>query len=850
MQFSNYAIQNKEVVLKDLGTSENGISEKEAKERQKNYGLNEISFEKVTPFNILLRQFKSSFVYLLLIAAFVAFFIGEGIDSLFILLFVLINVTLGFFQEFRAERAVKILKSYLPAAARVKREGKEKIIDKKFLVPGDIVLLEAGNIVPADVRLLKESNLLVDESILSGESTLLSKSTKTLSQKPKDFFEATNILFEGTAVISGKAEGVVILTGKNTSFGEIARISTKTKKVSLYEKRLLYFSKIVLRIVVATITIVYLLNLLITHFNIFNRGQINNLDFLIFSIALLVSIIPEALPVVATFSFSRGALKLAKKKVVIKKLSSIEALGNIDILCSDKTGTLTEGKLSLENIFSPNKEKCLLFGLLSSPYVRENIETSITPFDLAIFKETTEEIRSLLKKFHSIAEIPFDSFRMKSSVLIEDEKGKRILIVKGAPETILKICSQWEGSLNEKDVKKKIKEEGKEGKRILALAYREFEKDSFSENDEKGLRFLGYFSFTDPLKKTAKEAVNLSQKLGVKIKILTGDSLEVAASVAKSIGLINKEDEVILGEDLENIEENDFEKKCESFSVFARVSPLMKLKIVNSLQKKYEVGFLGEGINDAPVLKAANVSIAVKEGAEISREVSDIILLKKDLHVIVEGIKEGRNIFYNIQKYIKNTLSSNFGNFFSVATVSLFIPFLPMLPIQILLVNILTDFPLIAIATDTIDAQELRKPKLYQLHQIISLIILLAIVSSIFDFIFFALFYQTGEQFLQTLWFIGSILTEIVLIFSLRTRHLFFKAKKPSFTLSFLSFLAVVLAILLPFTEFGKEFFHFISPPPSTLLLLFFIVIGYFVVSEAVKLIYFRNWRLKHLKNY
>ena len=846
MSFRDYAIKTNKEVLEDLKTSESGISDEEAKKRQKIYGLNDISLRKNTAFSIFLRQFKSSFVYLLIIAALIAFLIGDKNDSFIIIVFISINITLGFIQEFRSERAVRILNSYLPSRVRVKRNGKEKIIDRKFLVPGDIVFLKSGDIVPADLRLLKVNNLLVDESALSGESIPLSKTSDSLDHKPSNFFEAKNIIFSGTAVISGKTEGLVILTGKNTSFGEIARLSSKITKTSPFEKRLLELSRVVLKIVIVTIAVVYLLNLLIVHFNLFNRGQINNFDFLIFAITLLVSIIPEALPVVTTFSFSLGALKLAEKKVVVKKLSSVEALGNIDILCSDKTGTLTEGKLSLENIFSPDKSKCLLFGLLSSPYI-ENIETSLTPFDLAIFKEAPKEIRVLLKKFRFKAEIPFDSFRIRSSVLIEDEKGEKILIVKGAPETILKICSQWEGSLSEVEIKDKIREEGKEGKRVLALAYKKFEKDSFSESDEKELKFLGYFSFADPLKKTAKEAVKLSQKLGVKIKILTGDSLEVAASVAKNIGLIKSENEVVSGEDLEGLKKEDFEKKCESFSVFARVSPLMKYKIVEALQKKYEVGFLGEGINDAPVLKVANVSIAVKEGVEISREVSDIILLKKDLRVIIDGIKEGRNTFYNIQKYIKNALSSNFGNFFSIATVSLFIPFLPMLPLQILLVNILTDFPLIAITTDRIDTEELKKPKLYQLHQIISLIIILAIVSNIFDFIFFGIFYnRVGEQLLQTLWFMMSVLTEIVLIFSLRTRYFFLKAEKPNFMLLSFSLLMVLLTIFLPFTKLGKEFFHFVSPSFLNLLTLFIIIICYFSANEIVKLMYFKYKRLNN----
>jgi len=328
--------------------------------------------------------------------------------------------------------------------------------------------------------------------------------------------------------------------------------------------------------------------------------------------------------------------------------------------------------------------------------------------------------------------------------------------------------------------------------------------------------------------------------LGLTIKILTGDSKEVAGAVAKEIGLIDDPRKVVLGETLDSLAKEDFKEACEEFSVFARVSPKTKYNIVMALQEKYEVGFLGEGINDAPALKLANVAIAVQEATDISRGVSDVILLKKDLRIIVEGIKNGRNIFSNINKYIKCALASNFGNFYSIAVISLFITFLPMLPIQILLGNLLSDFPLIAVATDAIDVEELRKPKLYQLNKVIFLIMALALISTIFDFIFFGIFHNFQPAVIQTLWFIESILTEILLIFSIRTRHLFFRTKRPSFTLMILAAVDAIFIVTLPFTGFGHEFFHFVSPPLAGLLTVFSLLFGYFVVSEAVKLIYFR----------
>jgi Mg2+-importing ATPase len=589
--------------------------------------------------------------------------------------------------------------------------------------------------------------------------------------------------------------------------------------------------------VVITIVIIFLANLII-------RGTTNFFDFLLFCIALVVAILPEALPLVVTFSLSSGALRLAKKKVVVKRLPAVEDLGNIEILCSDKTGTLTENKLKLENIHSTEKEKCLLYGLLTSSYLKEEIESSLNPFDAALFEKASGKIRQEIKKFKVISESSFDSFKLRSSVILERQDGKKVLIVKGAPEAVLKLSSRFNEAPGK--IKEEIKIEGEKGKRVLAVGFKEIAGEV---NEERNLTFLGYFCFSDPLKKTAREAIQLARKLGVNVKIITGDSQEVAGHVAKEIGLIENAKEVVLGETLDDLSEKKFENICQDYSVFARVSPKTKYKIVEMLGRKYEVGFLGEGINDAPALKAAHLAIAIPSAADVSREVSDIILLKKDLKVLVDGIKQGRNIFSNINKYIKCTLASNFGNFYSIAMISLIIPFLPMLPVQILLVNLMSDLPLVVVASDSVEAQELRKPKLYQLNKFILLIFLLGLASTIFDFIFFGIFHQIQPSLLRTLWYIESILTEIVLIFSVRTFHFFLKTKRPSFLLIIVSLLTFLATIVLPFTDFGKEFFHFVSPPLSALAIVLGLILAYFAVSEAVKLLYFRYWAQKNNQN-
>jgi len=835
--FYQYTDKTQEEVLELLNSSDNGLSKKGILLAEEKYGFNEIKTRDVVWIDVLIRQFKSPFFYLLLIAVIISLFIGDKIDSLAILTFVFLNVAIGFFQEYKAERAVSLLKKIIPARVKVLRDKKEQIIDKKFLVPGDIVFLMPGDIVPADLRILELHNFLVDESVLTGESSPVSKIFEKLSDEEKEVFRAKNIIFSGTSVISGKATGVVVGTGKETVFGEIIKsVSLNNHKESVYEKNILYFSKLILKIVVTTIAFIFAVNILL-------KGIDDFFELLLFSVALIVSILPEAFPAVVTFSLSKGSLQMAKRNVVVKRLAAIEDLGNIEVLCTDKTGTLTQNKLSLEKIVSFDKKKCFLYTLLTFNFSKKN-ERILNPFDYAVSQRVPENILKESKKFNVVSESLFNSFKMTSSYIIESSRKERFLIVKGAPEIVLKNCSKFGGNFDKKELLEDTSIEGEEGKRTLAIAYKKVDKDKNEINikDEKDLTFLGYFVFEDPLKPTAKEAIDLAKKLGVQIKIITGDSKEVAGYTARRMGLVVSNQEVISGEDLEKISKEDFDYACQEKIVFARISPDIKHNIIKSLQKRYEVGFIGEGINDAPALKTANVGIAVAEASDIARESSDVVLLQKDLRVIVNGIKDGRAIFANINKYIKCALASNFGNFYSIAVISLFIDFLPMLPVQILLGNILSDFPLISTATDSVDIEELRRPKLYQLHMVLPLIISLALVSTIFDFIFFAIFNKQPAGVIQTLWFIESILTEILLIFIIRTKHKFWKAKRPSFWLMSFAIIDFVFVIMLPFLSIGQEWFHFVTPPILSLLIVLLCTVFYFFASEAVKLIYFRYW--------
>ena len=836
MSWKDFASLDVLEVCKQLGsTCENGLSGQEARKRLVDQGRNSVSSSRLSAGQIFWRQLKSPFIYLLLFASLLSFVLQNFAEGIMIILFIFINTALGFFQEYRSEKTAKMLSKLITWRSKVIRNGKEQLVLTEELVVGDIIVLETGDKVGADARLLFTQNFSVDESALTGESAAVFKESERHKVGDGGLEEAVNMVFAGTAIMSGKATAIVTAIGAKTEFGQIAGLVSKTKRVSSFEVGINKFSNFILKLTLVTLAFVIVLNFII------KGGRLDWLELIIFAIALAIGVIPEALPLVMTFSFSKGAAKLAKKKVVVKRLSAVEDLGNIEILCSDKTGTLTENHLKVASRFASDKgqeEEVLLFSLLAA----SSSADSHDPFDESIRLAAGRSGRQWKENYKILFDSPFDPKYLRNNVLAEKD-GQVIFLVRGALEVIAPMCQR--GDLD--GAFAWAKEQGRLGRRVLAIASKsvaDLNFDDFSarfREEENGMELQGLVSFVDPVKTSTISAVAKAKELGVGIKIITGDSLEVAAAVGMEVGLCNSLEEAISASDFAKLDEIGKGEALHRYNIFARVSPEQKHEIIKRLQAEHSVGYLGDGINDAPALKAAGVSLAVDNASDIAREAADIILLENDLNIIIDGIREGRAIFANSIKYIKATLASNFGNFYAVAIASLLVDYLPMLPLQILLLNLVSDFPMIAIAGDNVDDEELLSPRHYEVHDIIIAALALGVISTIFDFVFFALFSRISPAVLQTNWFIASTLTELLFIFSIRSRRFFLLARRPSPILAYLTIPAALAAIIIPYTHFGQTFFSFTPPQPKHLLWIVGIALLYLASTEIFKLLYYHK---------
>jgi Mg2+-importing ATPase len=836
LEYREAAALSAEETLRRLASSLGGLAPAEARVRLAANGRNAFESRQKTALDIVVRQFKSPMTGLLVVAGAVALALGETLDGITIFVILSINVIIGFLQEYRSEKALAVLSEHLSPRARVRRGGVVMTIDRSEMVPGDVALLAPGDIAPADIRLTVAGNLVVDETVLTGESVNVGKSLPSV--KADAPHQAADIVFMMSRIVSGAGEGVVVATAKSTVMGQAASLAEETVHVSAFEKNVAQLSAFLLKTVGLILLVVFAANIAL-------KGVDQLVPQLLFAIAMAVSVIPEALPAITAITLSNGAMRLAKKHVVVKRLTSIEDLGHIEILCTDKTGTITQSVMAVQEVVGEAPEKLLIDGLLASAEDEFSDLKAPKTFGGALMVHAAEPVR---KAFHATNRrwfIPFDPARRRTTAVADFGHETR-LVTMGAAEAILPLCDMAVEA--RRHVEERVAAAGRRGWRVLVIGTKAVaRREAYADADERGIRYAGFIAFADPLKGTAKKSIADARHLNVRVKILTGDSVEVAGAIGREVGILEDVSHVISGARLAEMSEEEFREAALGYDVFARVAPEQKYRIIQALQQDHQVGFLGEGINDAPALKLADVSLVVQSASDVAREAADIILLRKDLHVIIDGIRDGRAIFTNIVKYIKYTMIGNLGNFAAIAGISLVIDYLPMLPVQLLLVNLLTDLPLAAVASDTVDEEELRQPRHFNIKELAFAALFLGVVSSIFDFLYFASFRSNPSAVVQTGWFVFSILTELALIYSIRTRKPFFLARPPGRWLLGLSVAAAAAALIVPHTEIGVELFHFVPPTGTRLLVIPFLVVLYFLSTESVKLIYgkiFNNHRI------
>lgn len=821
--WKNFTTPTIDQLEKNLETSSQfGLSSNQVVERQKKYKKNILPQRKLQWWHILLQQLRSPFIYLLIIIGLFTFIFESFSSATIILAIVAINTIIGFYQEYNAQRTAELLKKFISFKCTVMRDNNEIAIPTEELVPGDIILLGPGDMIPADVRFIETKNLSVDESVLTGETTPSKKTHEPLSSVA-DIYQAYNIGFSGTNILTGKARAIVCLTGHHSSLGSLMQITIQSVHESSFSKQIAQFSRFITIVIVTTIIAVVIVQIII------KQGQVEPVMLIAFAITLGVTLIPEALPVVTTFALSQGALKLAKKKVIVKRLSAVEDLGSIQVLCTDKTGTLTENSLHVINHY-PEDEDVLLYGLLSSGLTHYSEKNG---FEGAIYAELTQEAKKQLEQYKHLEAVPFDPYIRKSFAIVQFNDDY-LMLARGAFEDIIKQCIKT--NLEIEKLMNWTVEEGKLGHRVLALAKRKLPYYKIDHaTDYNDFEFIGMVAFDDPLKKTVPTALAHAQRLNVAIKILSGDAPEVCGAIAKQVGLIESVDKVILGREFEEKNEEEQDEILKNYNVFARVSPSQKYLIIKRLQKQYEVGYLGDGINDVPALRLANVGLAVNNAVDVARDTADIILLRKSLSIIIDGIAQGRTIFANTLKYIKTTLAASFGHFFAVALASLLVTFLPLLPVQLLFLNFITDFPMLAISTDHVSTQDVQRPSRYRFKNLTLFMMVFGLSMCIIDLLIFFIFYKKGLCTLRVNWLVSCILNEIILIYSLRIPGAFYKKPYPSLMLIGLSLSSAIITLLLPFTVVGKNWFKLCSLTFNQIIFLISCTITYLLIADALK---------------
>ncbi len=825
-------------LLSSLGTEEGGLWESESHKRLVSFGPNSlIQKEKKHPIVEFLNNFTNPLILTLLVIATASYFMGSTVDSIIIVVMVCLSVTLNFIQEYKASRATELLQSQVAHVAMVYHRGELKEVPAVKLVPGDVLELNAGDLIPADGRVIEANDFFVNQSSLTGESFPVEKSSTPLLSPPKDLESMHNMVFSGTAVNTGWAKVVVVSTGKNSELGRLNEAMKEVEGLDEFSRNMRAFSKMTIKIIVVLITFIFGFKAIVHH-DFWSSFE--------FSVAVAVGLTPEFLPMIMSVTMGRGSVKMAKKGVIVKRLTAIPTLGSMNILCTDKTGTLTENKIALVkfvNVFGESSNETLQFAYLNSHF-----QSGITnPMD-----EAVENYKHLVTNgWKKRDEIPFDFERRRLTVVLQNKDDVGTMITKGAPESILPIVKHyWYQQKPHPFTKEAIERYKKlyddlsrDGFRVLAVAQKEVDpnKHPYKASDETDLIFSGFIAFLDPPKKGVRHALDELEALGIDMKVISGDNELVTERICHEVDISIKG--MLLGSEVDALTDEELQSIAQKTTIFARFNPEQKNRVIQALRAgKNVVGYMGDGINDAPSLMTADVGISVANAVDVAREAADFVLTKKSLLLLTEGVREGRRTFGNTMKYITMGLSSNFGNMFSMVGAVMFLPFLPMLPMQILLNNFLYDISQITIPSDAVDDEYIQTPKRMSMKQIRSFMLLFGPISSLFDFTTFYLLYRMfshNPSAFQTGWFMESLATQALVIFVIRTRKLPFVQSSPSVLLGSAAIVAVVAGWCIAQSSFGT-IFGFTRLPIATLALLAAIVLVYLVMVEGAKRIYYR----------
>ena len=829
----NYWSVPTDQLYKTLGTSANGLSSAEAESRLQKYGENRLkAHHKVTPLGIFLDQFKSPIVLILLFATIISAFVGDWVDAVIILIIMLGSALLSFYQEYNASSAAEKLRAQVRVQVTVIRDGKNVTVPTEQVVPGDVVLLSAGSLIPADSVVLEQKDVYVNQAVLTGETFPVEKKPDPVAAQAS-LAERTNSVFQGTSIRSGSAKALAIRTGQGTEFGQIAAKLELRPPETEFERGIRHLGYLLTEIMFVLVFVVFAINVALAK---------PVLDSLLFSIALAVGLTPQLLPAIINVNLSKGSQKMGAQGVIVRHLAAIENFGSMDVLCTDKTGTLTEGIVKLDQAVDLDRQpsdEVFLYAYLTAKF-----QTGLAnPLDEAILATKTPDIQ----QYSKVDEVPYDFQRKRLSVLV-NEGDHHMLAMKGALDSVLTACTHAgkDDAPLDDAVRKKIQDDFTEwsgqGFRVLGVAARHLgSQNSCSINDEHDMTFYGFLLFFDPPKADVKQTIADLEAIGVQLKMITGDNKLVARYAAETIGM--KVIGVVTGHELGQMSEPALLHTVENTNIFAEVDPNQKERIIRAYGKVgHVVGYMGDGVNDAPALHAADVGISVQNAADVAKEAADFVLLKQDLSVLKQGIIQGRMTFANTLKYVFMATSANFGNMFSVAGVSLLLTFLPFLPKQLLLINFLTDLPELTIAGDKVDDDWIKRPRRWDIAFIRRFMLIFGLLSSVFDYVTFGvlilLLHSNAEQF-RTGWFTESLVSAVLVVFVLRTRLPFTKSR-PSNALTIVSFAVIGVVLLIPISPLAGPL-GFVPLSWGVIALMIGISVVYFFSAEFAKRWFYRH---------